>query len=113
MLASRFSHVKGHARIERGDVRGSIVTELTRHRLPSFFPIFFLFTRVFYFRLRGIFRSAVTGRPKMSRVAVTRWLCFVLSRETWNAKGGEKERRIRNERKRGGEGEGDYYLYHS
>lgn len=71
-LNARSSRVKGHSRIERGDVR-SIATELTRHRLPSRFVFFyFLFTGMFYFRLCGIFRSVVTGRPEMSRVAVTR-----------------------------------------
>lgn len=42
---------------------------------PSFaVALFLLFTGAFYFRLRGIFRSAIAGRPEMSRVAVTRRL---------------------------------------
>jgi len=87
---------KDNARIERADVR-SVVTELTHHRLPS---CFFLFTGVFYFRLRGIFRSAVTGRPEMSRVAVTRLFRFIpgnveCERETKK----KREKQRRDERK--------------
>ena len=41
----------------------------------------FLFTGEFYFRQRGIFLSAVTGRPEMFRVAVTRWLFHFIPRD--------------------------------
>lgn len=74
---------------------------------------FFLFTGVFYFRLHGIFRSAVTGRPEMSRVAVTRWLFRFIPGDVECERGREREKDTRRDKKRREEGGGSYYLYRS